>query len=109
MPDVVVDDLDDATNVNLDAHVPSDVGTGWQIVENTSGSALQILASANCLRTIASVASSRIIYKSLPNPTSVEYDVEFGIPSSTAIPTGTDDPVFLVARLVDANNYYSAG
>lgn len=109
MADVVVDGLDDATNVNLENHVPDGVGTGWAVVENTSGNPLQILASAHCLRVIATTASSRVIYKSLPDPVSPEYDVEFSIPASTTMPTGTDDPVFMIARCLDANNYYSAG
>src|SRR4051794_14838894 len=108
MADIVIDTFTTGTDQNLEAHVP-DTGTGWAIVENTAGNSLQVNASLDQCRVLVSTASARIIYKSQPDPVSAEYDVEFTIPSNTVQPTANDDPIFMVARLPDANNYYSAG
>jgi hypothetical protein len=110
MPDVVNDTFTEAgaTNINLEARVP-DLGTGWAIIENPDAApSLQVLVAGDCARTTATTVNTRIAYASSPDPTSPEYDVEFTIPLSTTS-VSAPGPAYLIARWVDANNYYSAG
>lgn len=104
---IVSDTFTEAVSQVLTSHTP-DIGSPWTLEEDTTsgGSNIQAASASDQARCSATTASSRILYSSNPDPTSASYDVQL---TWVTVPTGSDDPTWLFARMTDTQNYYFAG
>ena len=97
-----------AIDTSLILHLPTgaNAGSGWT-AEEVTGTAIQRVDAANdYCESSADEGNDRHLYTLQPDPAGVEYDVQAtlsGIAGSPSLPW------FLIARLTDASNYYSAG
>ena len=100
---VVFSDTFTGTNgTDLPDHTP-DTGTGWTEEEKTGTQVLEIF-SGKCEASNAE-ADDRATYSAQPDPTVVEYDVEFVFYQASGV---NDEPSHLFARFTDTSNYYLA-
>jgi hypothetical protein len=109
LADDPADDFTEATtNVALTAHTPTGAGagTGWTQEEITGVITQRVNFTVDRAEATALEANDRNIYTLQPNPTGAEYDVQMTLATVSTVATS---PIFLVARLTDASNYYSAG
>ena len=94
-------------DTNLQLHA-ADVGGTWALEETSAGgTGLVCVAATDDVGGPGGGGSARTLYTSRPNPATVEYDLQ--ISWKTGAPASTDDPFFLLARMLDVSNYYSAG
>jgi hypothetical protein len=106
MATIVSDSFTRAADALLNAHTP-DIGQQWTLVISSGGSAsMTVLAANDTVGGTASVANTRVIYASKPDPTVNEYDVQFKV---ITLPVSSTFPYWLMARMVDASNYYAGG
>lgn len=98
----------EAANVDLDAHTPTgaNAGTGWTEEEQTGSPVMRVLAANDYVSSSATVADVRNLYTLQPDPVTADIDVQFEM---TEVTFGADvRALYLVARFVDAANYYGA-
>lgn len=90
---------------NLESHTP-DNGAAWVEWFSTASEKLKAIASTGNCRAATTTDSAHTAYKMTPNPGNANVDVKITV---KAIPPGSDNPFFLFARGVDADNWYAAG
>lgn len=101
---IIVDDpFEEASNTDLDLHTPNVAGDQWVETERTGVRKIRVFSTPDLASQDGNEQSDRAIYTSRPNPTSVEYDVQFTVPG---VDSAGDDPCHVVARLTDTSNYY---
>ncbi len=102
---VVNDTFTEASNTNLVDHTP-DTGTSWIAVAETGTVILHIVGVSDTVTSDGTEASDRVVYKSAPDPTEVNYDVEVTLATDAGVGSD-DDPWAIFARLVDDDNFYA--
>lgn len=105
---IVIDDKfsGESAEIDLDAHTPDTVGTGWTIIEQTGGRDLRISGDIGAEELSGEAQNSvRSLYTAQGTYTVNDYDVEIDV---TAADTG-DDVAWLLGRVTDSSNYYGAG
>ena len=102
---VIQDAFTVGADTDLKNHTPTDVGTGYTEIENTTIAAFwQVNAAADRLHSSGIDSSDRFLYTAQGTYTSAEYDVQIGINNQA----GADDPLWLLGRVTDTSNYYGA-
>lgn len=93
------------TNLTDIASRSPDTGTGWTEVIDTTGTNIFDIANSTRARPNSSAENATLMYIASPAPTSADASIEFSFPS---FPTNaTDDPIGVVLRYQDTNNYYA--
>jgi len=104
---IVIDDkFTVGSNTDLDAHTPTDVGTGWTEIENTGDTSrkARILASTDRVKINTTDGNDRKLYTAQGTYTVNDYDVEVDVQEDDS----ADDPFWLLGRVTDSSNYYGA-
>ncbi|KKK58245.1 hypothetical protein LCGC14_3046370, partial [marine sediment metagenome] len=104
---IIDDKFTVGSDVDLDAHTPTDAGTGWTEIENSGSAAIiaRVLATEDFLALNSSEVDVRKLYTAQGTYPGAEYDIEADILRDGS----TDDPFWLLGRVTDADNYYCAG
>jgi hypothetical protein len=105
---VFSDAFNETTNTLLTAHTP-DLGTGWVLEEdNTAGAnSVSVIASQDDIQAAINSNSGRFFYRVNPSPTAANTRQTLLVVNEG--PSGTDDPIWLVARWKSFSEYYMAG
>ena len=104
---IIDDKFTVSSDVDLDAHTPTDAGTGWTEIENTgdAGRIARVLAAEDFLGINIGENLDRKLYTAQGTYPGAEYDIEIDILADAQ----TNDPFWLLGRVTDADNYYCAG
>lgn len=97
------DEFTGSNGTDLVSHTP-DTGSDWDEAIDTAGS-LNIQIQSNQGRASAASSSNQLVYVANPAPSTPDMRVRFTL---NTWHTGANDPIGLVARYQDANNYYAA-
>lgn len=94
------------SNTALTSHTP-DIGTSWTLlIDSTAGAVVvNAVATTDFATASANSSSNKIAYRADYTPASADMDVIMTL--SGGGPSGGDDPIMLLARIVDASNFYA--
>ena len=101
-----LDTFTTGTNVILSSHTP-DTGGSWTEQERTGANFLRVNATGFAI-VQGNEASVRSVFSANPSPSTADYHVSADI-DYNATSSDTDNPVFLLARFQDTDNFYAAG
>ena len=106
---IAFDDFMEAgANVLLTAHT-ADPDLSWLEVEKTGVSAQVTEADNSFAKGDTSESSDRHAYILNTTPVDAEYDIEIFFAEGTGPSASSDDPVYILARWADADNFYFGG
>ena len=101
-----LDTFTTGVNIILSSHAP-DTGDSWTEQERTGTNFLRANATGFAI-VQGNEASDRSVFTANPSPSTADYHVSADI-DYNATPSDTDNPVFLLARFADNDNFYAAG
>lgn len=105
---VIIDDkfTGETVTVDLDAHTPDTVGTGWTIIEQTGARDIRIRGDLSENHASGEAENSdRALYTAQGSYTINDYDIEITILTIDS----ADDLAWIMGRVTDSSNYYAAG
>ena len=103
---IIDDKFTVGSDVDLDAHTPTDAGTGWTEIENSGSATIiaRVLATEDFLALNSSELEDRKLYTAQGTYPGAEYDIEIDLLADST----SGRPFWLLGRVTDVDNYYGA-